>query len=144
MDKNSINSLISNMLHIADLDKLIAGNLRRIRNERGLTQEKLGELIEVEGTYISQVENALTGLGKDVMARLCNALNIKPEEFYYYDKSPVIIDKAEQAMIYMFREAKPLGVAENIANYGKFIIKETKKPKTEGALKSRNTRHKKG
>ena len=146
--QKSIILLASNMQwKVNDLDKLIAKNLRRIRNERGLTQEELGELAGgVEGTYLSQVENNLTGLGKDVMLRICNALNIQPYKFYIDKDTPLIQNKNEQEIIHIFREAKDLGtnVAEKIPEYGKFIIKETKKSKTPAPRKGRSLRHKKG
>lgn len=133
-------------MKVSDLDILIGKNLKRIRESKKLSQENLGEMINITNTKISAIENGREGMGKDIMTRICNTLNIRPDEFYINKETPVLQDKDEQKMINIYREAKELGsmIAEKIPEYGKFIIKETKKPHTSSSQKSKTLRHKEG
>lgn len=63
-----------------DLDRLMGINLKRIREQRGWSQEKLAELIDTDRRYISAVENG-RGIGKSLMDRLCRALEVTEHAF---------------------------------------------------------------
>lgn len=117
-------------------------NLKRIRESRNLSQEKLAEMINTKKPRISALENGKEGMGKAIMERLCRTFNIRPYEFYLEPDTPIIEDEKEKELLYTFREAKALGdvVAENIPKYGRFIIQETKKPKEKGVRKGRKVR----
>jgi transcriptional regulator with XRE-family HTH domain len=52
--------------------------LRQIREERGLTQEKMAELADVDRTYIYRLENGLRSPSLDVIFRVADALKISP------------------------------------------------------------------
>jgi len=116
-----------------DIDKLIGENLKRIRLAKGLTQDRLSELVNIPKALISDAENNKRGIGKDIMSRICNALDIRPYEFYLEPGTPIIEDNLEKETIYTLREAKQFGImiAEKIPEYGRFVIKEAKKSKTK-------------
>ena len=117
------------MKTVKDIDKLIGKNLKRLRLEKKLTQEKLGELIGVDGNVIARIEGNILGLGKKSMSKICNVLNVKPYEFFIEEDTPVIENEYEKEVLKISREAKALGnmVAESISKYGRFIIAETQK-----------------
>jgi transcriptional regulator with XRE-family HTH domain len=54
--------------------------LRRAREEAGMTQEKLGFEAGLDRTYISQLENDKKSPTLDVLFRLCDALGIAASE----------------------------------------------------------------
>lgn len=110
-----------------DLDILIAGNLRRIRIERGWSQAELGKRLELDKDKISAYENGHIMMGKSMMLRFCKALRIEPWEFYWTENTPVVINPREQARIYRFREEEKLGIAEEIAQYEEYRIDKAKK-----------------
>ncbi len=116
-----------------DIDKLIGENLKRIRLAKGLTQDRLAEMVIIPKALISDTENNKRGIGKDIMSRICKALNIKPYEFYLEPDTPIIEDDLEKETLSTLREAKKFGimVAEKIPEYGRFVIKEAKKSKTK-------------
>jgi len=62
------------------LDRLMGQNLKRMREERMLSQEKLAEMIETDRRYISAVENG-RGIGKNLLDRLCRVLQVEEEAF---------------------------------------------------------------
>lgn len=62
------------------LDRLMGQNLKRMREERMLSQEKLAEMIDTDRRYISAVENG-RGIGKNLLDRLCRVLQVEEEAF---------------------------------------------------------------
>jgi transcriptional regulator with XRE-family HTH domain len=54
-------------------------NLRTLRLTRGLTQPALAEKAGIEQSYLSKLENGRSRPSEDVVARLAQALDIKPE-----------------------------------------------------------------
>lgn len=54
----------------------ISANLRRIRREKGLSQEQLAELADFHRTYVSQLERQVTNISIDGLERLAIALEM--------------------------------------------------------------------
>lgn len=54
----------------------ISENLRRVRKERGLSQEELAELADFHRTYVSQLERQVTNISIDGLERLAIALEM--------------------------------------------------------------------
>jgi transcriptional regulator with XRE-family HTH domain len=63
-----------------ELDRLMGRNLKRLREERGLSQEQLAEMIESDRRYISALENG-RGIGDSIMQRLCRVFEVEEEAF---------------------------------------------------------------
>ena len=61
---------------VGEARRRIAENLRRLRKERGLSQEAMAELAEFHRTYVSQLERCVTNISLDGLERLANALHI--------------------------------------------------------------------
>ncbi len=54
----------------------IAENIRKLRSERGLSQEGLAELADFHRTYVSQLERCVTNVSVDGLERLAMALEV--------------------------------------------------------------------
>lgn len=54
-------------------------NLRTLRLARGLTQPVLAEKAGIEQSYLSKLENGRSKPSEDVLTRLAQALDVKPE-----------------------------------------------------------------
>jgi len=54
----------------------VAVNLKRLRKERGLSQEAMAELAEFHRTYVSQLERCVTNISLDGLERLADALGV--------------------------------------------------------------------
>lgn len=50
--------------------------MKRLRRERGLSQEKLGEHADFHRTYVSQLERCVTNISVDGLERLASALGV--------------------------------------------------------------------
>jgi transcriptional regulator with XRE-family HTH domain len=71
-----------------DLRQLFATNLRRIRHERKLSQERLARDSKVDRAYLSRVERAVTYVGLEIIEKLANVLDVDPTEFFRRPASP--------------------------------------------------------
>lgn len=56
--------------------KRISENLKRLRQEQGLSQEKTAELADFHRTYVSQLERCVTNVSIDGLERLAHALGV--------------------------------------------------------------------
>ena len=63
-----------------DLREVFARNLRRLRHERGLSQETLAYEADVNRTYISKLETGVCYAGLEIVGRLAAVLKIEPAE----------------------------------------------------------------
>lgn len=66
------------MADLADMD--VGGELRKARDEAGLSQEKLAEKAGITRVYVSQLENNLKSPTLDVFVRVCKAVKVQPSE----------------------------------------------------------------
>lgn len=62
------------------LRRILAQNLRRLRRERGLTQEALADLAGVNRNYVGLLEREQNAASVDVLDQLAVALEIDPIE----------------------------------------------------------------
>jgi transcriptional regulator with XRE-family HTH domain len=57
-----------------------AANVRRLRLERGLTQERLAELSDLHMTDVGRIERAKRDPGLRTVAKLAAGLDVSPSE----------------------------------------------------------------
>ena len=67
---------------------LFAKNLREARKERGLSQEKLAELVDLHRTYVGSVERGERNVSIDNMERLAEAVGIELRDLLSTSKDP--------------------------------------------------------
>lgn len=63
-----------------DLRDVLATNLRRIRHERGLTQEDLAGLTGLSLRYIGSIERGRVSASVTVLGKLAAALEVDPSK----------------------------------------------------------------
>lgn len=59
---------------------IVGRNIRRLREERGLTQEKLAVDSEIDLTYLGGIERGKRNPSLIVIARVASALGVAPAE----------------------------------------------------------------
>jgi transcriptional regulator with XRE-family HTH domain len=63
-----------------DIREGFAANLRRLRHERGLSQEELADAARINRTYLSKLETGATFVGLEILAKLARVLHVTPAE----------------------------------------------------------------
>lgn len=65
-----------------DIVKVFGTNVRKYRNEKGLSQEKLGELSGLHRTYISDVERFQRSIALENIQRIADALEVETYKLF--------------------------------------------------------------
>ena len=65
-----------------DWNLIIAANVRRLRLERGFTQEQLAHECELDLTYIGGIERGRRNPSVKVIGKLATALGVHPGTFF--------------------------------------------------------------
>ena len=63
-----------------DLRQVFAANLRRLRHERGLSQEDLAYEADVNRPYMSKLEKGGSYPGLEIIGKLAAVLGVEPAE----------------------------------------------------------------
>lgn len=113
-------------MHSKDINIIIGRNLKRLRINAGLTQDGLGDLLGIDGVSIAHIEGAIRGMGKDLMSRLCDVLNVRPYEFYLEEEEPIPVKRSEKELLYKIREAESLQLGEDIVSYIDYRLRRKK------------------
>lgn len=66
---------------MTDWRAIVGGNVRRLRKDRGLTQEQLAFEARLDLTYIGGIERGRRNPSIMVLARIADALNAELAEF---------------------------------------------------------------
>jgi len=59
-----------------DIKEEVGFNIRRIRENRGISQEELGSLAGLHRAYIGQIERGEKNIGLKNIQKIANALNV--------------------------------------------------------------------
>lgn len=66
--------------HRMDVVKLLGVNVRHHRKQKGMTQEELAALADMERSYVSDLERGTRNPSVAALGRLAAALEVKPSE----------------------------------------------------------------
>ena len=65
---------------MSDINKDVGLNIRRIREEKGLTQEKLAFRAELHRAYIGQIERGEKNIGLKNLEKIAKALKVSVKD----------------------------------------------------------------
>jgi len=65
-----------------DLRHRFATNLRRVRHEKGISQEALAYEAGVDRAHVSKIERAVTYVGLEIIGKFAKVLGVDPVEFF--------------------------------------------------------------
>lgn len=68
------------------LKQTLGANIKRIRKEKGISQEKLALKAEVDRSYMSELERCLVNPSIEALLRIGNALDVTPSELLQMGK----------------------------------------------------------
>ena len=75
-----------------DIKKLLGSNIKKIRKARGLTQEKLAEMVEISPPNISYIETGKFAPSIETLQKIARALNVEPYELYKFKQEVSVED----------------------------------------------------
>jgi transcriptional regulator with XRE-family HTH domain len=84
---------------LGNLRKLIGKRIRMIRKERGLSQEKLGELAQLKNSYIGDVERGTRNISLDSLEKIIVALETDLGAFFDFDEIDVSSDDIDKKAV---------------------------------------------
>lgn len=58
------------------LVKIFGKNLKKVRNEKGLSQEELAFIVNLDRTYIGRIERGERNISLSTAEKIANALNV--------------------------------------------------------------------
>jgi len=91
-----------------NMKKLLGKRIKEIRNKRGLTQERLAELVEINTPNISYIENGKFYPSYETFVGLVNALEIEPQELFAFDNMTKTPDELKNEMMEAFSKDENL------------------------------------
>jgi transcriptional regulator with XRE-family HTH domain len=62
------------------LEKVFAGNVRRLRKARGMTQEALAHEVEIDTSYLGRIERGESNPTLAILERFAKVLGVTPAE----------------------------------------------------------------
>lgn len=79
-----------------DIKKLLGKKIQKIRKTRGITQEKLAELVELDTSSISHIENGKYYPSAENLEKLLKVLNVTPSELFMMEANAPTKDLIEE------------------------------------------------
>lgn len=70
--------------------KAFGNRIKTIRLEQGISQEQLGQLAELDRTYISGIERGLRNVSLINIERLAAALDVEPTELLKFSEADYV------------------------------------------------------
>ena len=68
------------------ISKLLAGNVKRLRQARGWSQEDLAEAADLHRTYVSGIERGVRNPTISVVSAIARGLGVSPDELLRVDQ----------------------------------------------------------
>lgn len=65
-----------------NITKLVGERVRYLRKNRGLTQEQLGEIVQLPQSYIGGIERGEKNISLETLERIIEALDVHPKEMF--------------------------------------------------------------
>ena len=99
-----------------------AEKIRRLRLQKGLTQEELGKLVGIQKSAINKYEKGrVVNIKRSTLQLLADALGVAPVDLLDDDETVFADDEKRNRLIYYFNKLDPdkaevlLSVAESLA-----------------------------
>lgn len=100
-----------------DIKKLFGQKLKYVREQKGYTQEKFAEKIDISSRALSSIECGKNFVSSDTLQKICVALQINPKVLFDFDfpymaaedmkkELLTIIDKNEEHLAVIYKIIK--------------------------------------
>ena len=83
-----------------EIREVLALNLRKFRQAKGLSQEELADRAEIDRTYISAVERSVYAASIDVVDRLARGLGVEAADLLRRPPAPTTVGKKQRRAVH--------------------------------------------
>ena len=92
----------------------IGSRIRRFREDKGMSQKQLADLLHVSNSRVSNWEQGINRPDADILADICKALNVSPSELLNVHLTADELSEEERRVINAYREKTDLQSAVRI------------------------------
>ena len=92
----------------------IGSRIRRFREDKGMSQKQLADLLHVSNSRVSNREQGINRPDADILADICKALNVSPSELLNVHLTADELSEEERRVINAYREKTDLQSAVRI------------------------------
>ncbi|MBR6515033.1 MAG: helix-turn-helix transcriptional regulator [Clostridia bacterium] len=92
----------------------IGSRIRKYREECGLSQKQLADMINVSNSRVSNWEQGINRPDADIIADICRALNVSPSELMGVYLASDEFTEQEKKLIRAYREKPDMQKAVNV------------------------------
>lgn len=92
----------------------IGARIRKYREEKGLSQKQLADMINVSNARVSNWEQGINRPDADILADICRALNVSPSELLNVHLVGEELSQHEMKLVNAYRENTGLQNAVDI------------------------------
>lgn len=112
--------------HELYIRNLFAKNLKRLRNERDISQMELADIANLSTTFINEIENERKWPSIESLTKLVKALGVEPNQFF----TPDIVMEPSDADILKSKLASLItsAVNESIDSYTVYTVPKNNNP----------------
>lgn len=75
-----------------NIKKLLGKKIQKIRKNRNITQERLAELVEIDTSSVSHIENGKYYPSAENLEKILNVLNVTPSELFTFESQATVED----------------------------------------------------
>ena len=87
-----------------EIKKQFGRRVKYFREQKGLTQEALAEILDVNINSMSYIERGINFIKSDTLDKLCHALDITPKQLFDFDYNPMPAKDLKQTLYKMLDE----------------------------------------
>ncbi|MBV6717250.1 helix-turn-helix domain-containing protein [Paenibacillus chitinolyticus] len=66
--------------------RMLGREIKKVRNRRGLTQERLAELMQSSSSYVARLESGTINITVDTLHRIASILDVTIQELFSFEE----------------------------------------------------------
>lgn len=82
-----------------DIKRLIGDRIRQLRKDRGLSQEKLGDISDLHYTHVGSIERGEKNWSIDTLIKLSKGLNVEVADLFNFPMPPAEAKKMKKSLV---------------------------------------------
>jgi transcriptional regulator with XRE-family HTH domain len=92
---------------VENVKRLIGDRIRKLREEKGLSQENLGYKAELHYTHIGSIERGEKNWSIDTLIKVAKGLNVEIVDLFHFPIPPADVKKMKKSLIEDINASSP-------------------------------------